>query len=97
MTKTKEDEGKVFELLDGYASRQHQCFVTELFLNENQTEYVVCFRPKGTTRDSPNRFSCVYLRIEPEQLRTMARANALTPAIVKELNSKLPNLGGQPV
>jgi hypothetical protein len=88
-----EEEMKTFELLDAYADRQHHCFVAEFFLNKNQTEYIVCLRPKEGNRNSPNRFVCVYLRIEPEQVITTARSNALTLVIIDEVNSKLPPWG----
>jgi len=71
------EEAGFFELVDGYSRIQHHCFVAEMFLAKTQTEYVLCFRPVGVTRDSSEQHACRYLYVEAVAARTMGRTRTL--------------------
>jgi hypothetical protein len=83
------DETVCFELLDKYAREQHSCFVAEFFLNKEKTEYVVCFRPVGETKDSVHRYACRYVRIGTTDVASIATKTALTDYILQELDAEL--------
>jgi hypothetical protein len=85
---------RLFELLDNYGSR-HNCFLTELFLNEDETEYLACFRPKGPCRDESQRFACAYLQIDLEEAAMICSQNEITAAIAGDLGQKLGQISRQ--
>jgi hypothetical protein len=85
---TKE-ETQLFELLNDYARSRHHWFLTELFMNEDHTRYFVCFRPEGPLRDESERFACVYLQIDLEEVRTIYSQKAITTTVVRDLDEKL--------
>lgn len=78
-----------FEQLDGYARKQYLCFVAELFLNDDQTSYYVCFRPTNAVQSSADRYACKYLQIEVGQVRTACREQRLTDWITERLKHEL--------
>lgn len=86
---TTSEEARVFKLLDEYARKNHQCFVAEMFLNEEKNKYVVCFRPLAAGRDSANRFSCRYLNVEAPQAKMASEAGVLSSLAIAELDRKL--------
>jgi hypothetical protein len=90
---TKDEEARVFRLLDGYSRHRHNCFVAEFFVNRDQPEYIVCFRPLGGTKESPNRYACVYVTVALDQVKRMAADKALTAVMAEELDRKLAPLG----
>jgi hypothetical protein len=87
------EETQLFVLLDNYAKSKHRCFLTELFMNEDHTRYFACFRPSGPLRDDSERFASVYLQIDLDEARTMGSQNAITTAIVRDLDEKLSQIG----
>lgn len=88
MNARRRKEKRLFELLDNYGSR-HNCFLTALFLNEDQTEYFACFRPKSAGRDESERFACAYLQIDLEEAAMICSQNGITAAIAGDLDQKL--------
>src|SRR5262252_1775330 len=69
-------EKRLLMLLDDYAKRKHQCFVTEMFLNPAKTAYTVCFRPTTAGMDSADRNSCRYCEIEATEALNAGTAAA---------------------
>ncbi len=47
-----------FEALDEHARKRYRCFVAEMFLSEDQGEYIVCFRPEHAVRGSSDQYAC---------------------------------------
>lgn len=86
------DEKAIFKLLDDYARNQHRWFLAEMFLNAGETEYILCFRPKISNRDSPGRYACRYLNIEAGAGRAVAKAAALLPSMTQMLDNALTTL-----
>jgi hypothetical protein len=89
---TSSEEAQLFRLLDDYSRLQHQCFVSEMFLNDRKTEYVVCFRPVEAREDSANRYACEYLQVGVPEAKLVSHTGVLTASIIKELESELPGL-----
>ena len=90
---TKEDEAFIFRLLDEYSRRHYKWFVTELFLDPKQPEYLVCFRPVQGGKESPNRYECVYLAISTPEAESGVRHGALSEALIRDMDDKLQPLG----
>jgi hypothetical protein len=87
------DYARLFKLLDGYAKRHNKCFLTELFLNEDDTEYVMCFRPLTVSEDLQGPSACRYLRIEIAEAREMTRTGLLPVSVANILDEQLRPLG----
>jgi hypothetical protein len=86
-------ELRFFKLLDSYARSEHRCLLTEMFLNDDESEYVLCFRPL-LRRESPEQpYSCCYLRIAVKEAMDSAHAKLLTQEIADELRERLSELG----
>ena len=75
-------------LLDGYANRHHKCFLAELFLNEENTEYILCFRPLAVCNDSESPSACGYVTIEIAEAREMIRTGLLPVSAANILDEK---------
>jgi len=82
---------RLFELLDDYARKRHQCFLAEMFLNSEGSEYVLCFRPRGGSK-SANQYSCRYLNIALVAGRAAGKAAALFPSMTQMLDDSLSGL-----
>jgi hypothetical protein len=82
----------VFGLLDTYSRKRHQCFVAEFDLNKAKTGYRVCFRPTGSSKDSPNRYACRYLDIGLRDATVAAERKELPASVVEHLDKELPSL-----
>jgi hypothetical protein len=83
------DYARLFKLLDGYAKRHHKCSLTELFLNEDDTEYVMCFRTLTVSKDPQSPPDCRYLRIEIAEARGMIRTGLLPISVANILEEQL--------
>ena len=86
------EETGCFKMLDGYSRSRHGCFVSEMFLNAGKTDYTLCFRPTGGSKDSPNRYACRYLHIGAEEVRTAGQKQVLSTSITEMLDRELPTL-----
>ena len=86
------EETSCFKLLDGYSRSQHGCFLAEMFPNAVGTNYTLCFRPTGGSRDSPNRYACQYLHIGAEELKTAGQMQVLPRSIAEMLDRELPKI-----
>jgi len=84
---------QLFTLLNNYSRKHYQCFLAELFLNKDQSEYMLCFRPTGGNKESPNRYACRYLRIDVAEAGSAAQSGSLPPSIIEKLDLELPALG----
>ena len=84
---------KCFRLLDGYARRNHHCFLAEMDLIAAEQVYALCFRPTGVTaRDSPNRYACRYLYVGVDEVETAVKTNVLPTSVTAMLDWELPSL-----
>jgi hypothetical protein len=79
-------------MLDRYSRTRHRCFLAEMDLNASQAYYSLCFRPTGGTKDSPNRYACLYLRINAEELKTAGQQHVVPASITQMLDKELPTL-----
>jgi len=86
------EESQLFHLLDDYSRAHYKCFLAEMFLDRDGTEYVLCFRPANESPDSACRYSCRYLRVKLTHAQNMGRTKVLTAAITEELDSELQSL-----
>jgi hypothetical protein len=85
-------EARLFKLLDGYARSVHRCFVAELFLNEKDTSYMVCFRPTDGNSDSPHLYECRYLEIATHDAWIAVKAKMLPDSLAEQLDIGLAGL-----
>jgi hypothetical protein len=83
------EESQLFQLLDDYSRAKHKCFLAEMFLDRDGTEYVLCFRPANEGADSAGRYSCRYLRVKLTDAQDMGQTNVLTAAITDRLDREL--------
>jgi len=74
-------EKRLFNLLDDYARTRHSCFLAEMFLNSENSHYVLCFRPAAVSADSRDRYTCKYLTIDAGAARAAGKAAVLLPFI----------------
>ena len=80
-----------FELIDHYARKQHLCFLAEMFLNRDKTEYILCFRPMEAANNS-DRYACRYLQLEISEVNTLEQARELKDSVKTLLDKGLANL-----
>jgi hypothetical protein len=85
-------ESRFFKLLDSYARSEHRCLLTEMFLNDDESEYVLCFRPPNRQAGPEKPSSCCYLRIAVKEAMDSSHAKLLTRAIADELRERLSEL-----
>lgn len=83
------DETQIFRLLDSYSRNRHNCFLAEMFLNKQGTEYFLCFRPVTSSRESSKAFAHRYLRVDRDQALGMGHANVLTKSTTEMLDHEL--------
>jgi hypothetical protein len=83
---------KLFRVLDGYARKHHECFLTELFLNAEGDEYFLCFRPLEPQKALLTPTGCCYVTIGIGEAVELIRAGLLTISIANILDEKLPRL-----
>ncbi len=86
-------ETRVFKLLDDYSRNRHNCFLAEMFLNQAQTAYTLCFRPVNKNKNSPDRYACRYLHLEASELKIAAEKGSIGASTIEELDKELPLLG----
>jgi hypothetical protein len=89
---TSPEEKQLFKLLDDYSRRHHQCFVAEMFLNDERTEYILCFRPTQV-KDSPNRYACQYLHLGISEANIAGQGNELGASMRALMDKELVSLG----
>jgi hypothetical protein len=85
-------ESRFFKPLDWYARSEHRCLLTEMFLNDDESKYVLCFRPLGFNEDPGKRSAYGYLRVAVTEALDSAHAQLLTQAIADELREQLSEL-----
>ena len=66
--------------------------MTEMFLNDEESEYVLCFRPLGGRENIGKLSPCCYLQIAVREAMHLAHAKLLTEAIADELRERLSEL-----
>jgi hypothetical protein len=88
----RSEYSRLFTLLDSYAREKFGCFLAELDLTKDRTDYRVCFRPISL-RDSPNRYACKYFHIDMEEAKCAVEIGSLPLAITEQLTLELPALG----
>jgi len=81
------EETICFKLLDGYSRAHHACFLAEM--DNTATDYTLCFRPTGVTKESRNRYACKYLKIGIEDVSSAARNGSLPLSTTKMLDKEL--------
>jgi hypothetical protein len=86
------EESHLFETLDKYSRTHHKCFLAEMCLAKNATEYVFCFRPAHARSDSPVCYACRYLRLAVADSRAIAQARALIPEAKEIVDRELKSL-----
>ena len=82
---------RAFEQIDRYARKQHLCFLTEMFLKPDKTEYILCFRPTEAA-SNPDRYACRYLRLETGAIEKLEQAKELSDPVKALLDKELVNL-----
>jgi hypothetical protein len=87
------EESRVFKLLDEYSRDRHNCFLSEMFLNEAKTGYTLCFRPVSAKPDSADRFAHRYLHFKVSEVKMAAEKEMLMDSVTEELDRELRPLG----
>jgi hypothetical protein len=90
--KTKEFAVKrvCFSVFDEYLRAQHNCFVSEWFLNAARTEWVLCVRPTAANARSLDRYAYKYLPFTLKEVDEICAANALSTALKRRIDNALP-------
>lgn len=86
------EETNCFKMLDEYSRRRHACFLAEMDLNPAQGYYSLCFRPTEMTKDSPNRYACLYLRLNAGEVKAAGQQQVLPASISRVLDQELSTL-----
>jgi hypothetical protein len=81
-----------FQIIDDYSRQNHQCFVAEMFLNEDQTRYILCFRPATVWKTSANQYACRYVYLVTSEVRKLEQTRELSDSIKVLLDKELANL-----
>ena len=81
-------------MVDEYARTRHSCFLAEMFLNSENSQYVLCFRPAAVSAASADRYTCKYLRIDAEIATAAGKAAALIPSVTRMLDNALRAISG---
>ena len=90
---TPEEGAIAFKLIEDYSRSRHSCFIAEFFKpKKDDSNYLLCFRPTGGSKESPNRYACRYLRIEDEFILKAIHQNELPIEIARLLDAELPGL-----
>jgi hypothetical protein len=69
---TSSEGAVVFGFFDDHCRCKHQCFVAEFVLDKPRDRYLICFRPTGVTKDSPNRYAWRYLNFGIDEIMEVA-------------------------
>ena len=80
---------QLFQLLDTYAKSHYQYFLAEMFLNRTGTEFILCFRPTESNRNSPDRYACRYLQLPIKEAGIAEQQNMLSSAAKALLDKEL--------
>lgn len=86
------EETQFFMALDAHSRTRHRCFLAEMFLSKNGTEYCLCFRPTDENPKSVWPYACKYLRINREEAFKIGRSKTLSDATAGLLDRELPEL-----
>ena len=86
------EKALLFRLIDGYSRSKHQCFVSELFLSLDESEYIVCFRPTET-HPPTDRYAHCYICIKVSEAKRIVKEDALTNNLTERFDSELPTFG----
>jgi hypothetical protein len=70
----------LFKQLDSHTREQYECFVAEMFLNDDQSKYIVCFHPVLTM--SADRYACRYFEINQEEVKAAHNDKLLADSII---------------
>ena len=62
-------------------------------MDKTRNRYLICFRPTGGTKDSPNRYACRYLHFGIGEMMEVAVKKELPASIIEQLDRELPSLG----
>jgi hypothetical protein len=79
---------RFFKLLDSFARSKYRCRLTEMFLNGDESEYVLCFRPLIRHERPETPSSCCYLGIAVKEAMESAHSKLLTQAIAEEMRER---------
>ena len=80
-----------FRLIDEYARKHYQCFLAEMFLNQDESEYILCFRPTHSSLNS-DRYACRYLNFEVGEVRRLEKGEELGDSVKAALDQELTHL-----
>ena len=78
------EETSCFKLLDGYSRSQHDCFLAEMFPDAAGTNYTLCFRPTGGSKDSPAQAT----NARTASLRVDRKSSIVLEAVALEATSR---------
>jgi len=86
-------EQQLFQLLDDYSRTHHQCFVAEMFLNNERTEFILCFRRVNANKNSSDRYASRYLHFGIGEAEIAGQTNVLTTSVSAMLDKEVGDLG----
>jgi len=78
---------KAFNLLDAYVRTKHGCFLAEMFVSNDPSEYVLCFRPSDTS--TTNQYACKYVRVSRTEMESLSTEKALGAGLSDTLDREL--------
>ena len=85
-------ESRFFRLLDSFAKSEYRCSLTEMWLRDEENEYVLCFRPLAAGASAKKKQLCRYIEVDAREAMKSAREKLLTTEIVDDMKKSLSGL-----
>jgi hypothetical protein len=60
-------ESGFFRLLDSFAKSEYRCSLTEMWLRDERSEYVLCFRPVATGASPEKQQLCCCIEVDARE------------------------------
>jgi hypothetical protein len=85
----------LFSAIDDYIKVEHNCFVSECFLNSSRTEWVICARPTNKNPRPLDIYACKYFRLTLEEVEELCASNGLSSARKSKIDNDLNAITGR--
>ena len=79
----------LFKIVDDYVRAEHACFVSECFVNQLRTEWVICVRPTNESARTLDRYACKYFRLTLQEVEELCTFNAISSALSSRIDREL--------
>ena len=90
------DESRLFNLLTDYCRVRYGWFLTEMFLDKSEADYVLCFRPVNEDKGSA-RHACRYTRVPLRDFGNFCAEQVLTSRIKERIDQAFGSSAGNEI